>query len=102
MRPPGTLRTVCHGHRRSDSDEQLWQQIHFTSNGKTYEIYRLNALEQKGVSLTSFPYSLRILLENLLRHEDGKSVTAEDIEFLRSGTPKAEPSRRSPTCPRAC
>ena len=44
-----------------------------TSNGKSYEIYRLKALEQKGVSLERLPYSLRILLENLLRREDGKS-----------------------------
>ena len=45
------------------------------------------------MSLHRLPYSLRILLENLLRHEDGKSVTAEDIEFLAKWDPKAEPSR---------
>ena len=64
-----------------------------TSNGKTYEVYRLKALEQKGVTLAKLPYSLRILLENLLRHEDGKSVTAADIEFLAKWQPKAEPDR---------
>jgi aconitate hydratase len=64
-----------------------------TSNGKTYEIYRLQALEQKGVSLAKLPYSLRILLENLLRQEDGKSVTAADIEFLAKWQPNAEPDR---------
>ena len=64
-----------------------------TSNGKTYEIYRLKALEQKGVSLATLPYSLRILLENLLRQEDGKSVTAADIEFLAKWHPKAEADR---------
>ncbi len=64
-----------------------------TSNGKTYEIYRLKALEAKGFSLAKLPYSLRILLENLLRQEDGKSVSAADIEFLASWHPKAEPDR---------
>ncbi len=64
-----------------------------TSNGKSYEIYRLKALEQKGVTLAKLPYSLRILLENLLRQEDGKSVTAADIEFLAKWQPKAEADR---------
>jgi aconitate hydratase len=64
-----------------------------TSNGKSYEVYRLKALEQKGVSLAKLPYSLRILLENLLRQEDGKSVTAADIEFLAKWHPKAEADR---------
>jgi aconitate hydratase len=63
------------------------------SGGKTYDIYRLSALETKGVQLSRLPFSLRILLENLLRHEDGKSVTADDIEFLAQWNPKAEPSR---------
>src|SRR5579863_4047198 len=60
---------------------------------KSYEIFRLDALEAKGLSLSRLPFSLRILLENLLRQEDGKSVTAGDIEFLAKWQPKAEPSR---------
>jgi aconitate hydratase len=60
---------------------------------KTYEIFRLNALEAKGFSLGRLPYSLRVLLENLLRQEDGKSVTANDIEFLAKWQAKAEPAR---------
>src|SRR5882757_4517161 len=64
-----------------------------SSNGKSYEIYRLRALEQKGFALKKLPYSLRILLENLLRQEDGKSVTAADIEFLSKWNPKAEADR---------
>ena len=58
-----------------------------------YEIFRLDALEAKGLSLRRLPYSLRILLENLLRHEDGKSVTADDIELLAKWKADAEPSR---------
>jgi aconitate hydratase len=64
-----------------------------TSNGKSYEIYRLKAFETKGFALGKLPYSLRILLENLLRQEDGKSVTAADIEFLAKWNPKAEADR---------
>jgi aconitate hydratase len=63
------------------------------SGNRTYDIYRLNALEKTGVKLSRLPYSLRILLENLLRQEDGKSVTADDIQFLSRWDPKAEPSR---------
>ncbi len=60
---------------------------------KIYEIFRLDVLTKKGIQLDRLPYSLRILLENLLRHEDGKSVTADDIEFLARWDAKAEPSR---------
>jgi aconitate hydratase len=60
---------------------------------KSYEIFRLNALEAKGLSLHRLPYSLRVLLENLLRQEDGKSVTADDIEFLAKWQANAEPAK---------
>jgi aconitate hydratase len=64
-----------------------------TSGKTTYEIFRLKALEKQGVDLTRLPFSLRILLENLLRHEDGRTVTADDIQFLACWDPNAEPSR---------
>jgi aconitate hydratase len=60
---------------------------------KSYEIFRLSALDSKGISLNRLPYSLRVLLENLLRQEDGKSVTADDIEFLAKWQANAEPAR---------
>ena len=60
---------------------------------KSYEIFRLQALEAKGLRLHRLPYSLRVLLENLLRQEDGKSVTANDIEFLAKWQASAEPAR---------
>jgi aconitate hydratase len=66
----------------------------FISGKTTVNIFRLNALtESAGTNLSRLPYSLRILLENLLRHEDGTSVTADDIAFLANWDPKAEPSR---------
>ena len=46
---------------------------------KEYEIFRLDALDKQGISTKHLPFSLRILLENLLRFEDGRSVTKEDI-----------------------
>src|ERR1700742_4127633 len=64
-----------------------------TSGSKKFQFFRLKALEEKNIDLSRLPFSLRILLENLLRHEDGRSVTADDIKFLASWDPKAEPSR---------
>ncbi|MFN3373559.1 MAG: aconitate hydratase, partial [Chloroflexus sp.] len=64
-----------------------------TVGGRTYEIYRLDALANHGVNLARLPYSLRILLENLLRHEDGRTVTADDILALANWQPQAEPDR---------
>ena len=64
-----------------------------TSGGRSYTIYRLPALEKRGFNLARLPFSLKILLENLLRREDGVNVTASDIEFLARWDAKAEPSR---------
>jgi aconitate hydratase len=60
---------------------------------RSYTIYRLPALAARGFNLSRLPFSLKILLENLLRREDGVNVTAADIEFLASWDAKAEPSR---------
>jgi aconitate hydratase len=59
---------------------------------RTYEIYRLDAL-QASYDVARLPYSLKILLENLLRHEDGESVRREDIEALATWDANAEPSQ---------
>ena len=64
-----------------------------TSGQRTYTIYRLAALTARGFNLSRLPFSLKILLENLLRREDGVNVTAADIEFLANWDAKAEPSR---------
>ena len=61
------------------------------ASGREYEIYRLNAVGQD--KLRHLPYSLKILLENLLRHEDGKTVTADDIEAVADWDPAAAPSQ---------
>jgi len=55
-------------------------------------IYRLRRLEELGIaSIDRLPYSLRILLENLLRHVDGYVVNPEDVEALARWRPGAEP-----------
>ena len=54
-----------------------------------YEIFRLDAVEGQD----TLPYSLKILLENLLRTEDGANITADDIRALAGWDPAAEPSK---------
>src|SRR4051812_14148612 len=61
--------------------------------GQTYHYYRLDALKAQGIDVTRLPFSLKVLLENLLRHEDGSTVTADDIRGLAGWDPKAEPDR---------
>jgi aconitate hydratase len=64
-----------------------------TSGNRTFTIYSLPALTARGFNLSRLPFSLKILLENLLRREDGVNVTAAEIEFLAKWDAKAEPSR---------
>ena len=59
---------------------------------KEYEIFRLNALDRSGVQITHLPFSLRILLENLLRTEDG-AVTKDDVLALAQWDPATVPTR---------
>ncbi|MEZ4254641.1 MAG: aconitate hydratase AcnA [Polyangiales bacterium] len=66
------------------------------------DIYRLDAISKAGIGdIATLPFSIRVLLENLLRNEDGKTVTRDDIEAVAKWDPKAKPSRRLPTAPRA-
>jgi aconitate hydratase len=58
----------------------------------SYDIFRLDAL-QSSFDIARLPFSLKILLENLLRNEDGESIRAQDIEALASWDAKAEPSK---------
>ena len=56
---------------------------------RSYEIYRLDAVD----GAERLPYSLKVLLENLLRTEDGANITADDIRALADWDPAAEPNR---------
>ena len=64
----------------------------FDAAGQTYELFRLGALQARW-DVERLPYSLKILLENLLRNEDGKTVTAESIEAVAGWVATEEPSR---------
>ena len=61
--------------------------------GREYEIYRLDALDKQGTSTRHLPFSLRILLENLLRTEDGRNVKAEDIRALAAWNRASKPEK---------
>ena len=60
--------------------------------GSTFEIFRLGNLARAGLDVTALPFSLKILLENLLRREDGRTVTTAHIESVARWQPAAEPS----------
>ncbi len=64
-----------------------------TVGGREFEIFRLSALRDRGRAPERLPVSLRILLENLLRGEDGRSVRAEDVEALLAWDPHGLPDR---------
>src|SRR6185369_12240402 len=64
-----------------------------TVGGRGFEIFRLSALARNGIDITRLPYSLRILLEDLLRTEDGVTVTRDDIEALAGWSPAHPPLR---------
>ncbi|MCY3927290.1 MAG: aconitate hydratase AcnA [Acidobacteria bacterium] len=59
--------------------------------GRTFRIAHLPTLEAAGLPVTRLPYALKILLENLLRREDGRIVPADDIEAVGRWEPAAEP-----------
>src|SRR5437660_6257490 len=60
---------------------------------KEYEIYRLDALDKQGISTRHLPFSLRILLENQLRTEDGRNVTKEEVRALANWNSKSRPDK---------
>jgi aconitate hydratase len=59
-------------------------------NGSSYQIASLTKLGER-FDIKRLPYSMKILLENLLRHEDGTNVTKKEIEAVAKWNPKAEP-----------
>src|SRR5579872_4084888 len=66
---------------------------HLKVGNKEYEICRLDALDKQGISTKHLPYSLRILLENLLRTEDGRNVKKEDIRSLAAWNKNSKPEK---------
>jgi aconitate hydratase len=66
--------------------------------GRSYEVFRLDALQER-FDVARLPYSLKVLLENVLRLEDGVSATAADVEAIASWDAAAEPSAEIPYQP---
>ncbi|MBO0840730.1 MAG: aconitate hydratase, partial [Sciscionella sp.] len=73
----------------STSENSFDARATLTVGGGSYEIFRLSTVDGSA----RLPYSLKILLENLLRTEDGVNITAEHIRALAGWDPKAEPSK---------
>ncbi len=62
-------------------------------DGESIDIFRLEALTKAGLGdVRRLPYSIRVLLENLVRYEDGETVTRADIEAVAKWDPKATPT----------
>src|SRR5215813_5466415 len=64
-----------------------------TVGNKEYEIFRVDALDKQGISTKHLPFSLRILLENLLRTEDGRNVTGEEVRALAAWDKDSKPDK---------
>jgi aconitate hydratase len=60
---------------------------------RSYQIFRLSAVTGDGLDVDSLPYSLKVLLENLLRTEDGSDITADDIRALAGWDADAQPDK---------
>ncbi|MFW6205825.1 MAG: aconitate hydratase AcnA, partial [Gemmatimonadota bacterium] len=73
--------------------DQFGSRDTLTVGDRSYEIFRLDALEKRGYDIQRLPYSLGILLENILRHQDASPDAAGDVEALAKWDPGAEPSR---------
>ena len=65
----------------------------FKVGNMEYELYRIDALDKQGISTKHLPFSLRILLENLLRTEDGRNVTPQEIRALAAWNKNSKPEK---------
>ncbi|MBL7685932.1 MAG: aconitate hydratase AcnA, partial [Deltaproteobacteria bacterium] len=77
----------------SQSTNSFSTQKTLSVNGTSYEIFSLASLTTQYPQIKNLPLSLKILLENLLRFEDGRSVKKEDIEALIQWDAKATPTK---------
>ena len=78
----------------SDRQDSFDARTTIDAAGETFTICDLHAVERETESdLARLPYSIRVLLENLVRNEDGQTVTAEDIASLAAWDPESTPGR---------
>jgi aconitate hydratase len=74
------------------SQDSFQSRVTIQAGGREIVIHRLDALTRAGFQgIQTLPYSIRVLLENLLRYEDGKTVTRDDIEAVASWDPASSP-----------
>jgi aconitate hydratase len=86
----------CEERAAVDSVDSFGAKGTLDVEGKSYEIFRLSAVTGDGVpdgAVDSLPYSLKVLLENLLRTEDGANITEDDIRALAAWDADADPSK---------
>jgi aconitate hydratase len=79
---PGDEGDVTDEHGQGSSVDSFGAKATLDVGGTEYQIYRLDAVTGDGLDVDSLPYSLKILLENLLRTEDGANITADDISAV--------------------
>ena len=69
---------------------------------KTYAYFSLPTAEKNGLKgISRLPFSMKVLLENLLRNEDGRTVTKEDIQAVAAGSRPRPPTAKSRSARRA-
>ncbi len=77
---------------KSTAPDSFKSKSTLTQDGKSYDYWSLPQFEKtSGKDIKRLPYSMRVLLENLLRHEDGHAIKKADIETIANWNPKAEP-----------
>src|SRR5205823_5943874 len=91
-RPPHRVRNAPFIRRSNLTTNSSDTHATLTVGERSYEIFSLDVLQAK-YDIARLPFSLKILLENLLRNEDGESVRAEDIEALATWNATEEPSK---------
>ncbi len=86
------------GDSTSGSSDSFGARSTLAVSGRDYEVYRLDALQER-FDVARLPYSMKVLLENVLRLEDGVSVSRQDIEAIAGWDAKATPSIEIPFQP---
>jgi aconitate hydratase len=82
----------------SSSSDSFGARSALAVSGRDYEVFRLDALQER-FDVARLPYSVKVLLENVLRLEDGVSVSAADVEAIAGWDAAAEPSVEIPFQP---
>jgi len=75
------------------SQDSFGARTTLTVGEQSFDYFRLDAVTGEGLDVASLPYSLKVLLENLLRTEDGADITADDIRALAGWDETAEPDK---------